>query len=223
MATRFGTSCGRRRTGTTAFAGWRSSQARRRVRYPTPTDVSPRFDGRLFDVHGHSMPGREGLLNRVHADREGSRPSPPVRATEQEGLRLWRTPGPPQLSTTTIGLRPNGDIQEPVHILVYACGPGRLELTLFGKQGTPVEIDVDGAPKLRIELPAGSVWNGSVPAPPYADGQTRCVYDLVSKGLVGSTRIEFVRQKGAASRERPLPRRRRYRAGRGDRDGPVLD
>ena len=161
---------------------------------PTYRDVSPRFDGRLFDVHGHSMPGREvvastafTLIGKVVAQVHQY-------GTEQEGLRLWRTPGPPQLSTTTIGLRPNGDIQEPVHILVYACGPGKLELTLFGKQGTPVEIDVDGAPKLRIELPAGSVWNGSIPAPPYADGQTRCVYDLVSKGLVGSTRIEFVRQ-----------------------------
>ena len=91
------------------------------------------------------------------------------------------------------GLRPNGDIQEPVRINVYACGRGRLELTLIGKQGTPVEIDVDGVRRLRITLAAGSVWTGSVPAPKDANGNTRCVYEIQSPGLVGSTRIEFVR------------------------------
>ncbi len=160
---------------------------------PTPRDVSPRFDGRLFDATGQSMPGREvvastafTLVGKVVAEIKED-------GVEQAGLRLWRTPGPPQLSTVTVGLRPNGDIEEPVHVTVYACGPGRLELTLFGKQGTPVEIDIDGVPKLHLALPAGSVFTGSVPAPSYADGETRCVYELRSAGLVGSTRIEFVR------------------------------
>ena len=58
-----------------------------------------------------------------------------------------------------------------MRVLVYACGPGRLELTLIGKDGTPVEIAIEGAPTRRIEVPAGSVWTGSVPAPSYADGQ----------------------------------------------------
>jgi hypothetical protein len=38
------------------------------------------------------------------------------------------------------------------------------------------------------------VWNGSVPSPPEADGRSICVFELVSPGLVGTTRLEFVRQ-----------------------------
>ena len=93
----------------------------------------------------------------------------------------------------TIGLRPNGDISEPVHILVYACGPGRLELTLLGKDGTPVVIGLNGTQQRRIALAAGSVWTGSIPAPTGATKETTCRYELQSTGLVGSTRIEFVR------------------------------
>ncbi len=160
---------------------------------PNARAVAPRPDGRLLDDRGQGLRGREvvastayTLVGKVIAElhEEG---------VEQAGLRLWRTPGPPQLSTATAGLRPNGDIQEPVHVTVFACGPGRLELTLLGKQGTPVEIDVNGTPKLRIELAAGGVWTGAVPAPAYARGRSRCVYELRSTGLVGSTRIEFVR------------------------------
>ena len=85
---------------------------------------------------GHSMPGTgSGCLNRVHADREGTSPKSTSTETEQEGLRLWRTPGPPQLSTTTIGLRPNGDIQEPVHIsgLRVRAGQARVDAVRQGR------------------------------------------------------------------------------------------
>jgi hypothetical protein len=37
------------------------------------------------------------------------------------------------------------------------------------------------------------VWRPAVPAPASADGTGRCIYELESDGLVGSTRIEFVR------------------------------
>jgi len=45
----------------------------------------------------------------------------------------------------------------------------------------------------RVTPPAGGVWQGSVPAPPGAKGTRKCTYEIKSSGLVGSTRIEFVR------------------------------
>ena len=39
---------------------------------------------------------------------------------------------------------------------------------------------------------ADGVWNGSIQAPPTADGRTACDFELASAGLVGSTRIEYV-------------------------------
>jgi hypothetical protein len=40
----------------------------------------------------------------------------------------------------------------------------------------------------------GAVWYGSVPSPPDANGRSLCLFELVSPGLVGSTRLEFVRE-----------------------------
>ena len=157
------------------------------------TTVSPRFDGRLFDTGGHPMPGREVVASSAFTFVGTPIADARQYYVNQEGLRLWRLTGPPQLSTWTTGLRPNGDIVQLVRVSVYACGPGRLELTLIGKQGTPLDIDIDGAPTLRVQPPPGGLWQGSVPAPSYADGHTRCIYELHSNGLVGSTRIEFVR------------------------------
>ena len=155
--------------------------------------VAPRYDGWLFDVAGHALEGRD-----VVASTGFTFFGEPVAAVQQldvdqAGLRLWRTPGKPRVSTWTTGLKPNGDIVQPVRMFVYACGPGSLELTLLGKQGTPVKIDVNGVTTMRVTPAAGTVWTGSVPAPASADGTTRCTFDLRSTGLVGSTRIEFVR------------------------------
>jgi Dolichyl-phosphate-mannose-protein mannosyltransferase len=159
------------------------------------TTVGPRFDGRLFGVAGRSMAGHEVVASTAFTFVGTAVAEARQQNIDQAGLRLWRLTGPPRLSTWTTGLQPNGDIVQPVQISVYACGPGRLELTLLGKQGLPVEVDVDGIPRRRIQLQPGGVWQGAVPAPGYADGQTRCVYELRSPGLVGSTRIEFVRDQ----------------------------
>ncbi len=161
---------------------------------PNASEASPRPDGRLLDKGGHPLPAREVLASTAFTLVGIATAESHQEGVGQAGLRLWRTPGPPQLSTVTVGLRPNGDISEPVTILVYACGPGRLELTLIGKDGTPVVISVDGAPKRRVAVAAGTVWTGSVPAPTSATGKTTCTYQLRSAGLVGSTQIGFVRR-----------------------------
>ena len=115
---------------------------------------------------------------------------------DEFGLRLWKLSGAPALSTWTTGLAPNGDIVQPVRVRVFDCGPGRLELTLLGKQGTPVIIWLDGVPQRRFTPVPGSVWKGAVPTRPTATGKKICTYDITSTGLVGSTRIEFVRTDG---------------------------
>jgi hypothetical protein len=42
-------------------------------------------------------------------------------------------------------------------------------------------------------VPPGEVWRPSVPAPPNADGSSMCVFRLETDGLIGTTRVEFVR------------------------------
>lgn len=113
----------------------------------------------------------------------------------QPGMTLWRTDPPVRLAQRVVGLRPNGDLHgsEMAEIRVYACGPGQLELTLLGKQGLPTRVRLDGRVVAARRIPPEGVWRVAVPAPADADGSTRCVYELESDGLVGSTRVEFVR------------------------------
>ena len=181
----------------TAF--W-NDRIRRVVRLPGPrigslpdTIVSSKFDGVLGTDRGVRLGGRQIVASTAFTFV--GEPLAEIAQTDldQAGLRLWRTPGAPRLSTWTTGLKPNGDIVAPVRVVVYACGPGRLEATLLGKQGTPVEIDVDGTPAARVPLASGGVWNGSVPTPKNADGTRACIFEIRSAGLVGSTRIAFVR------------------------------
>jgi hypothetical protein len=91
-------------------------------------------------------------------------------------------------------VKPDGDIVQPVRVVVYSCKPGQLELTLLGKQGAPVEIAVDGTLAARVSLASEDVWNGAVPTPKGADGTRACIFEIRSAGLVGSTRIAFVRR-----------------------------
>ncbi len=116
------------------------------------------------------------------------------RSTDLSGITLWRIEEPLRLLMSRTGVQPNGDIIGTATITVYACGRGRLELTLLGKQGTPVELRVNGLTWARPQVASGTVWNGSVPAPPDADGRSLCIFEVVSPGLLGTTRIEFVHE-----------------------------
>ena len=115
---------------------------------------------------------------------------------EQPGMVLWRVDSPLRLSRRIVGLRPNGDLhpKESARIEVFACGPGRLELTLLGKEGLPTRVRLGDEVVAEYAIPAGKVWRPAIPAPASADGSGRCVYRLETDGLVGSTRIEFVRE-----------------------------
>ena len=103
---------------------------------------------------------------------------------------------PLRVSRRIVGLRPNGDLypKESASIRVFACGPGRLELSLLGKEGLPTRILRDGEVVAEYSIPPGTVWRPRIPAGPPADGSGTCAYRLETDGLVGSTRIEFVRE-----------------------------
>ena len=114
---------------------------------------------------------------------------------EQQGMGLWRVEGPVRVSRRIVGLEPNGDLYGDSHawIVVFGCGPGQLEMTLLGKQGLPTRIRLQGVVAAESTIPPGGVWRPVVPAPKSADGTGRCVYELDTDGLIGSTRIDFVR------------------------------
>ena len=113
-------------------------------------------------------------------------------ATDMPGMTLWRADTPLRVRWLTSGIQPNGDFVGRARVEVLGCEAGHLSLTFLGKDGTPVQISVDGRKALTVTPAAGSVWSGDVPAPDDADGTSRCVYEIDSPGLVGSTRIEFV-------------------------------
>jgi hypothetical protein len=114
---------------------------------------------------------------------------------EQAGMVLWRVEPPLRMSRRITGLRPNGDLygDEAARIEVFGCEPGELQLTLLGKQGLPTRIRSGTTILAERAIPPGGVWRVGVPAPENADGTGRCVYVLETDGLVGSTRVEFVR------------------------------
>ena len=114
---------------------------------------------------------------------------------EQVGMALWRVEPPLRMSRRVTGLRPNGDLHgsEVARIEVFGCGPGELQLTLLGKEGRPTRIRLGRTIVAERTIPPEGVWRPAVRAPRDADGTGRCVYMLETDGLIGSTRIDFVR------------------------------
>ena len=150
--------------------------------------VSPAADGRL------DGPGSREIVAPTSLTFFGERIAETrLQDTLDAGLVLWRTDGPPRLSTASAGVLANGDFTNAATLTVYDCGRGRLELTLLGKTGNGVELRLDGITRRIVDVPAGGVWRGSVAAADYASEDGTCVFELVSEGLVGSTRLEFVR------------------------------
>ena len=160
-----------------------------------PQDVVvPREDGRLVTRSGEDFeparavsPTGTSILGELIATLPAS--------FEQPGLAVWRVEPPLRLSSRIVGLKPNGDLygDDTARIRVFACGPGRLELTLLGKEGRPTRVVLGGEVLAERAIPPGAVWRPSIPAPPSADGSRHCDYLLETDGLIGSTRIEFVR------------------------------
>ena len=78
-------------------------------------------------------------------------------------LVLWRVIAPARLESVVSGLGANGDFAGSVYVTVYACGPGRLELTLIGKSGGPLRSAPTGSRSGRLWRPRAA--SGRVPSP----------------------------------------------------------
>ncbi len=111
--------------------------------------------------------------------------------SEAYGLAAWRPVEPVRVVLGTEGFLPNGDFSGTARVTVYACRPGTLDVTILGKTGDPIEARVDGIDVQRLDTPNGAAVTHRIPAPPYADGSTSCLFELVNPGYAGSTTIVF--------------------------------
>lgn len=154
--------------------------------------VAPRFDGRLFAPSGAPV-SRAWIVAPSTVTFRGERIAGVAqRDTAQSGLALWRATEPLRVSTWARGFLWNGDFAGSARLDVYDCAPGRLELTLLGKDADRVDILFEGRLLKQIPLQVNGVWTGSVPTPRGAAGG-RCTYELKALARTGSTRVEFIR------------------------------
>jgi hypothetical protein len=155
--------------------------------------VTPRPDGVLETRSGRDV-GVQAVVAPTGTAIVGDEIAALPASFEQPGMVLWRVEPPVRISRQVVGLRPNGDLYggQSARIVVFGCRPGSLELTLLGKQGLTTWIFSRRAILAERAIPPGTVWRVAVPAPASADGSGRCVFELETDGLIGSTRIEFV-------------------------------
>jgi hypothetical protein len=155
--------------------------------------VAIRGDGALVNADGDVTEAAQ--LAAPTTMLAAGEPLASIASTTEPGMTLWGVEPPLRILQRIEGLRPNGDLYggEKAAIEVFACGPGELQFTLLGKQGLPTRIRLNGRIVAERAIPPGSVWRSAVREPAGADGSGSCVYVLETDGLVGSTRIEFVR------------------------------
>lgn len=162
---------------------------------PPHETVSPRFDGRLYTTTGEQVDGPYVLASE-RMTFAGS----PVRSIRQpidgSTLTLWKVDPPVRVRMLRTGFQPNGDFSGHAQIDVFGCGPGELDVTLVGKDGSPVTLGAAGV-QPRTVAPASRVGvRVVVPTPLSAGGSTRCTFSLDTPGLAGSTVISFVPASG---------------------------
>ena len=158
------------------------------------TVVTVRRDGRLVSASGTVVAAPE-IAAPTGVTFVGTQLAVTPLAFEQPGMALWRVEEPLRVLRRIAGFRPNGDLHGGEHALVrvYGCGPGQLELTLLGKEGFETRVLLDGDVVARNAIAPGTIWRPAIPAPADADGSRMCVYRIETDGLIGSTRIDFVR------------------------------
>jgi hypothetical protein len=154
--------------------------------------VSMRFDGLLLRVDGTRL-GAALVVIPADLTAVGEQIAATGRATDLPGLSLWRLHPPARIKLRKRGFHLNGDLLgDDAEVTVYGCEPGRLEVTLLGKDGTPVDVSVNGVPRVRRAVPSGEAETLSIPGPADADGRAPCLFRFSSPGLTGSTTIEYV-------------------------------
>jgi hypothetical protein len=157
--------------------------------------AAPRADGRI-EARSGDLVAADYVVAPASLSVLGEPVATLPSSFEQPGLVLWRATAPVRVSQRVVGLEPNGDLyRSDAVIRVFACGPGHLELTILGKEGKPTRVLVDGRVAAERAVTPGKVWRPSVPAPPGADGSSMCVFRVETDGLIGTTRVEFVRDE----------------------------
>jgi hypothetical protein len=151
--------------------------------------VGIRRDGALTGATGAEVSAPQAVMPAtIVLEGERVAETPPTEVAP--GSVLWRVTEPLRLVSRRSGFSPIGDFREAT-VVVYRCGPGRLEVTLLGKDGEPIVARVNGFPYDTFELePPGSL-NVAIRSIGIIAGAP-CVFELESAGLVGTTRVEWV-------------------------------
>jgi len=161
------------------------------VALPPRVVVSPRFDGALFTESGRRIDSPYVL-----ASQEMTFVGTPVRSVVQpvDGttLTLWKVDPPTRLRLLRSGFASNGDVSRHAEIDVFGCQPGRLEVTLLGKDGSPATLATPGVPTQSAAPSKGKGALISVASPPADDVGARCSFFLDSPGLIGTTVVSYV-------------------------------
>jgi hypothetical protein len=151
--------------------------------------VAVRRDGALTDASGAEVSAPWAVApTTVALAGERVAVSPPTELAPGSGV--WRVAEPLRVISRTSGFSPIGDFWKGT-VVVYRCGPGRLEAALLGKEGAPVVARVNGFPYDTFEVPRETSRTIAV-RPIGVIAGAPCVFELESEGLVGSTRIEWV-------------------------------
>jgi hypothetical protein len=152
------------------------------ARFPggLPQDsVGPLEDGRLVLVDGSPAQGAYVVSQYPVAFRGR------VIGSAGEGFQLWRLDPPFRISVWI------QRVAGHVHVLAYACRPGRLRLTVVGIPQSPIDLRRNERPYRRVVIPESGTWSGSIPAaPPRPVGTRLCTFDVFTET---TTTVPFVK------------------------------
>ncbi len=158
---------------------------------PPHVTVSPRFDGRLFTTTGAALDSPYVLASQrmMFVGTPLQSVTQPIDGTT---LTLWRADPPLRLRILRTGFQANGDFSGHAEIDVLGCEPGRLEVTVLGKDGSAVTVGAAGVPAQTVAPKPGLGAHVAVPSPSSAARGSRCRFTLDTPGLAGTTVVDFV-------------------------------
>lgn len=178
---------------------------------PVPgVEVETRTSGRLVGRRGETLserlvvaPARLTLLGRRVMTLE--------RGPHEDRLVLWRSAGPPTLSTRIFGLNSDETVDGPFVVEAFDCGGGSLRFEALSKGPASLRYGAVGEASRTARLNSGQPLRLLLPAPETAAQGESCKYsfELVGNASASVSGIEFVRPRGrllaqASGREEPI-------------------
>lgn len=168
------------------------------LRGPVPgVAVESLTDGRLVRRGGQSMSERL-VVAPARLTLVGNRVTTLDRGPDADRLTLWRSAGPPTLSTRTVGLNSDETTDGPFAVEAFDCaGGGTLRLEVVAAERASLTYGPVGEPVRTIAVDRGRSLL-SVPAPSAIGSTSRCVYEFSPAGKFSVSGIHFVRPHGRA-------------------------